>query len=609
MSSSYTTSQETATTSSSTSSSSAISDSDSGDSTFSALSSFVGNTPSTVLFFLALAVGVFIASLFVFFTIRYFIRSKYGLHAYPVGQRSFIINTNLAPNLALMNYTDAELQEQLDYIRDHSFLRSDIMDRRLNLRRRRRRRRRSRYAKMKKLTEEEVETLFPRKTYKDWLNGGRERDVENREGMLQEEGKFSNKDMTRNSENENDHDGDNNDVERINDHDVDADADADADHDIELKDLPSSDLADDHLDDIPKELHYTSGTCAICLEVIEDDEIVRGLVCGHVFHADCLDTWLIKRRACCPMCKRDYYYKNGQNEQANTDQNNDDGNNNDIDGISNEAATTINDNESHNHHGSPIAGSNLDTATTEISNTITRTTSNERDGNSEDDDNDLDLQAFRADPILRSMLQELIPTDERVNMILSDESLTYLNLEAKGRETAKKKYSNIFKIIFWKIMGVSKKDLFNYGVLTFYHEFRVEEERQAIEESAQRLREVNNDTLNLNNNNIDNNNNNGNGNGNGNDDNPPTTGNDGNIISGTGILHDITSDDENQQSINNDNRSVYGPSSLESVQTANDHISRQASEITRLPSVHSNRSTDIISMVSSEARETIERRV
>ena len=48
-------------------------------------------------------------------------------------------------------------------------------------------------------------------------------------------------------------------------------------------------------------------TCAICIDNLEDDDDVRGLTCGHAFHAACLDPWLTCRRACCPLCKADYY--------------------------------------------------------------------------------------------------------------------------------------------------------------------------------------------------------------------------------------------------------------------------------------------------------------
>lgn len=76
---------------------------------------------------------------------------------------------------------------------------------------------------------------------------------------------------------------------------------------------PDSD-EDEHYDSdqihdaLPPEALETSGdTCAICIDTLEDDDDVRGLACGHAFHAVCLDPWLTSRRACCPLCKADYY--------------------------------------------------------------------------------------------------------------------------------------------------------------------------------------------------------------------------------------------------------------------------------------------------------------
>ncbi|KAL8743631.1 MAG: hypothetical protein Q9190_004041 [Brigantiaea leucoxantha] len=73
--------------------------------------------------------------------------------------------------------------------------------------------------------------------------------------------------------------------------------------------------ADNNMDDddeiqiaVPTELLANPGdSCAICIDTLEDDDDVRGLTCGHAFHASCLDPWLTSRRACCPLCKADYY--------------------------------------------------------------------------------------------------------------------------------------------------------------------------------------------------------------------------------------------------------------------------------------------------------------
>ncbi|AEO70522.1 uncharacterized protein THITE_2122103 [Thermothielavioides terrestris NRRL 8126] len=76
-----------------------------------------------------------------------------------------------------------------------------------------------------------------------------------------------------------------------------------------MSQLSHDDEDDEHIDAaLPPECVGTSGdTCAICIDTLEDDDDVRGLTCGHAFHAACIDPWLTTRRACCPLCKADYY--------------------------------------------------------------------------------------------------------------------------------------------------------------------------------------------------------------------------------------------------------------------------------------------------------------
>ena len=50
--------------------------------------------------------------------------------------------------------------------------------------------------------------------------------------------------------------------------------------------------------------------CSLCMEHMERGQVVRRLpVCGHQFHLECIDRWLVvgqrHQSRCCPLCRRD----------------------------------------------------------------------------------------------------------------------------------------------------------------------------------------------------------------------------------------------------------------------------------------------------------------
>ncbi|EXK24524.1 hypothetical protein FOMG_18758 [Fusarium oxysporum f. sp. melonis 26406] len=57
------------------------------------------------------------------------------------------------------------------------------------------------------------------------------------------------------------------------------------------------------------ETHYVAdiesdfNACAICLGPMLDEDIIRHLQCGHVFHSSCFGEWFFRRHDTCPTCK------------------------------------------------------------------------------------------------------------------------------------------------------------------------------------------------------------------------------------------------------------------------------------------------------------------
>ena len=42
--------------------------------------------------------------------------------------------------------------------------------------------------------------------------------------------------------------------------------------------------------------------CYVCMNVFVIDQCVRRIPCGHYFHRECIDRWLLTQRSNCPMC-------------------------------------------------------------------------------------------------------------------------------------------------------------------------------------------------------------------------------------------------------------------------------------------------------------------
>ena len=60
-----------------------------------------------------------------------------------------------------------------------------------------------------------------------------------------------------------------------------------------------------------------SDECVICLDKLNEDDS-KTLICGHVFHAVCIDKWeesnISHNEWVCPLCRYSYIHENTQNE-------------------------------------------------------------------------------------------------------------------------------------------------------------------------------------------------------------------------------------------------------------------------------------------------------
>ncbi|KAB5517393.1 hypothetical protein GE09DRAFT_571455 [Coniochaeta sp. 2T2.1] len=81
---------------------------------------------------------------------------------------------------------------------------------------------------------------------------------------------------------------------------------------IELKTLDSVCPTHIHSLDAPSkgldtctsvEASFADDICAVCLDLLTEQDEVRRLRCSHVFHTRCIDPWFHRKHFDCPLCK------------------------------------------------------------------------------------------------------------------------------------------------------------------------------------------------------------------------------------------------------------------------------------------------------------------
>lgn len=66
--------------------------------------------------------------------------------------------------------------------------------------------------------------------------------------------------------------------------------------------LPFKGSPQETISDVTFGLHNEM-TCAVCIDELEAEQLVRTLLCRHTFHVECIDPWVTAKNAVCPLCK------------------------------------------------------------------------------------------------------------------------------------------------------------------------------------------------------------------------------------------------------------------------------------------------------------------
>ncbi len=254
----------------------------------SSSSDFIGSKPSTVLFFVALCIGIAIAFTFIFFTFRYLVRSRFGMYMasppYGGGAPFEFAGADrgiFAPYLMNDSLTYAMGLAQGDNLGNPH---------------------RYRVARRKKLTAEELDEMFPVSKYSEWLEGGEEEAEEAEMSEKQPQGGVGTSSDNNRAEGEGKREKEG---EKEGEGKGEGKEEGEGEGSVNTEEFNTSNEKDKPESKKPWP-RYTSGDCTICLDTFTDDCMVRGLSCGHAFHVECIDPWLTGKRGCCPTCKHDF---------------------------------------------------------------------------------------------------------------------------------------------------------------------------------------------------------------------------------------------------------------------------------------------------------------
>ncbi|GMM37311.1 hypothetical protein DASC09_046360 [Saccharomycopsis crataegensis] len=424
------------------------------------------NEPSQALFYLAIVIGVFIAVLFVFFSLRYFVRAKIGVLFSGSSNSDLRELTEVHHNVFDPAYP---IRDVVPFGRfGFAFPTIDTHSSPLK------------FSKRFRLTTEELDYLFPERTYSDWLNGGAERDALDRDIHIKIKYCDSNsQDGALNDDNKGQASKEKSVVSNV-----------DIDDVQSIKSVLS-------VHQPPKEIHYEDDTCAICIDEFTPNDIVRGLICGHVFHKTCVDPWLSNRKACCPLCKRDYYLRNriindGDGSGSNNSGSHDENENNDhrFDLMTEEEVTRLRETErimSQNHR--------IMIELSALGRPSARNNSNSNDAGDGQNATEGTATPGAAEPANELALRNIEAYNEYLNSLrpLSVRATEALESHPELEEIAKAKVESQYFTwrfrFFWRLMGITKDDLIHSVIVSRYEDI-LQEEQQTQREQEENTQEL-----------------------------------------------------------------------------------------------------------------------